>query len=108
MNTGYPSAHGLYDPAFEHDACGVGFVANIDGHRSHTIIRQGLAAAANLCHRGAVSADGLTADGAGIMTQVPRKLLAIELERGGFQVDEADIAVGMIFFPRVHLPARER
>ena len=108
MESSLPPGFGLYDPAFEHSSCGVGFVANIDGRRTHHLVKQGLTAGANLAHRGAVSADGLTADGAGVMTQVPRKLLTRELERGGFSIEEADVAVGMIFFPRVHLPARER
>lgn len=108
MNTELPAASGLYDPIHEHDGCGVGFIARVDGVASHHILQLGLTAAANLAHRGAVSADGQTADGAGILTQVPRKLLARELRSAGFRIDEADIAVGMIFFPRAHAPVRER
>src|SRR5258708_15495978 len=66
-----PAQQGLYDPANEHDACGVGFVANIKGARSHAIIEQGLLILKNLTHRGAVGADPLAGDGAGILIQVP-------------------------------------
>jgi glutamate synthase domain-containing protein 1 len=108
MNTELPGAHGLYDPCHEHDGCGVGFVARIDNVPSHHLLKLGLTAAGNLAHRGAVSADGSTADGAGVLTQIPRKLLARELRASGFKVDEADLAVGMIFFPRANAPVRER
>jgi glutamate synthase domain-containing protein 2/glutamate synthase domain-containing protein 1/glutamate synthase domain-containing protein 3 len=108
MNRELPQADGLYDPSHEHDGCGVGFVARSDGAASHNVLQLGLTAASNLAHRGAVSADGQTADGAGILTQLPRKLLCRELRLAGFAIDEADVAVGMIFFPRSHAPARER
>ena len=67
----YPRPHGLYDPRNEHDACGVGFVAHIKGERSHTIVEQALQILANLDHRGAVGADPLLGDGAGILIQLP-------------------------------------
>ena len=66
-----PAAQGMYDPANEHDACGVGFVAHIKGKKSHEIIQQGLKILENLDHRGAVGADPLMGDGAGILIQVP-------------------------------------
>src|SRR5258706_10047378 len=66
---------GLYDPANEHDACGVGFVANIKGRKSHEIIRRGLQILVNLDHRGAVGADPLMGDGAGCLIQMPDRLL---------------------------------
>src|SRR6266571_3060182 len=66
---------GLYDPRNEHDACGVGFVANIKGRKSHDIIQRGLQILVNLDHRGAVGADPLMGDGAGIMIQMPDALL---------------------------------
>ena len=69
---------GLYDPTFEHDACGVGLVANIDGHRSHKIINQGLGALCHLVHRGAAGADPETGDGAGITIQIPDSLFRFE------------------------------
>ena len=71
---GLPQPQGLYDPAHEHDACGVGFVANIKGRKSHAIVEQGLQILRNLTHRGAVGADPLAGDGAGILIQIPDKL----------------------------------
>ena len=65
------AAQGLYDPSQEHDACGVGFVAHIKGEKSHTIVEQGLNILRNLNHRGAVGADPLMGDGAGILIQIP-------------------------------------
>ena len=66
-----PERQGLYDPANEHDACGVGFVAHIKGQKSHSIVEQGLQILKNLDHRGAVGADPLMGDGAGILIQIP-------------------------------------
>jgi glutamate synthase (NADPH) large chain len=66
-----PAAQGLYDPRNEHDACGMGFVANIKGRKSHDIVEKGLKVLDNLSHRGAVGADKLQGDGAGILIQVP-------------------------------------
>ncbi len=71
----------LYRPEYEHDACGTGFVADLSGRPSHQIIRYALEAVVNLTHRGAVAADAKTGDGAGITIQLPRRLLARELER---------------------------
>jgi glutamate synthase (ferredoxin) len=91
----------LYDPQFEHDACGVGFVANLTGSANHQILVTALEALGNLLHRGAVDADGLTGDGAGVLTQLPRKLFAREIERRGFmRPHPEDIAAGMLFLPR--------
>ena len=91
---------GLCVPLFEHDSCGVGFVASTGG-RSHQIVERALEAVANLTHRGAVSADGKTGDGAGVLTQIPHRLLALELRRRGVRIDgHADLGVGMIFLPR--------
>ena len=70
-----PRRQGLYDPMHEHDACGVGFVANIKGIASHTIVEQGLQILQNLTHRGACGCDPLTGDGAGILVQVPDAFL---------------------------------
>ena len=72
---GLPEKQGLYDPRNEHDSCGVGFVANIKGLKSHNIIHQGLQILVNLDHRGAVGADPLVGDGAGCMIQIPDALL---------------------------------
>ena len=67
--------YGLYDPRFEHDSCGVGFVCNIKGKRSNNIIRQGINVLHRLSHRGAVGADPKTGDGAGILIQIPHSFL---------------------------------
>ncbi|HET7567422.1 MAG TPA: glutamate synthase large subunit [Gaiellaceae bacterium] len=75
-----PHASGLYDPAYEHDACGIAFVARLDGAASHETVRRALTALANLEHRGASGADADSGDGAGIMVQVPDRLLREELE----------------------------
>src|SRR5487761_2668348 len=72
---GYRAGPGLYDPRNEHDSCGVGFVVNIKGQKSHDIIRRGLQILVNLDHRGAVGADPLVGDGAGCLIQIPDRLL---------------------------------
>jgi glutamate synthase (ferredoxin) len=91
----------LYDSQFEHDACGVGFVANLKASASHAILGTALEALGNLLHRGAVDADGLSGDGAGVLTGLPRRLLAREIERRGFLRPHAeDLALGMFFLPR--------
>jgi len=74
-NIGIPKKQGLYDPRFEHDACGVGFVANIKGNKSHEIVQQALTILANLDHRGAVGCEPNTGDGAGILMQMPDAFL---------------------------------
>jgi glutamate synthase (NADPH/NADH) large chain len=78
-----PERQGLYDPANEHDACGVGFVAHIRGQKSHSIIEQGLLILNNLDHRGAVGADPLMGDGAGVLIQLPDALFREEMGRTG-------------------------
>ena len=94
----YPPANkGLYDPAFEHDACGVGFVVDMHGRRSHSIVEQGLTVLANLDHRGAQGAEKNTDDGAGILIQMPdsflREVVDFELPITGAY------AAGMAFLP---------
>ena len=74
-----PGGQGLYDPAFEHDACGVGFLANIKGRKSHAIVKSGLEILVNLDHRGATGAEANSGDGAGILLQVPHKFLKLIL-----------------------------
>ncbi|MGE5496886.1 MAG: hypothetical protein ACM3Q2_02385, partial [Syntrophothermus sp.] len=70
-NTFLPEPQGLYDPAFEHENCGVGFIAHIKGEKSHLIVRNAIRILENLSHRGACGCDPLTGDGAGIMIQLP-------------------------------------
>ncbi len=91
---------GLYDPRFEHDACGIGFVARLSGAPSHSILHQALTAVGNMVHRGAVAADGKSGDGAGVMTQIPRQFFARELELRNIRYPVDALAVGMIFLPR--------
>ena len=98
-----PGARGLYDPRNEHDACGVGFIANIKGVKSHRLIDQAIEILHNLTHRGACGCDANTGDGAGILSQVPEKFLRrvmrdkdVELPPGG------RFGVGMLFLPPDH------
>ena len=96
----FPEKQGLYDPRNEHDACGVRFVAHIKGEQSHAIVRQGLQVLENLTHRGAVGADPLAGDGAGILIQIPDRFLretcaALQLELPA----PGTYAVGMLFLP---------
>ena len=94
-------AQGLYDPRNEHDACGVGFVANIKGRKSHEIILNGLQILVNLDHRGAVGDDPLVGDGAGCLIQIPDALLRDWAEGAGHDLPEAGhYAVAMCFLPR--------
>ena len=97
-----PRPSGLYDPRFEHDACGVGFVARISGNPGHDIVAKAVEAVANLSHRGAVAADGKSGDGSGVLTQIPRKLLVREAERLGLgRLEDTDLlGVGMCFLPQ--------
>ena len=91
---------GLHDPAFEHDACGVGFVVNMHGAKSHEIVRQGLEILTNLEHRGACGCDPLTGDGAGILTQMPHGFMQWCAEAQGFALPKVgDYGVGNIFLP---------
>ncbi len=91
---------GLYDPRFEHDACGIGFVAQLSGAASHDILSMALTAVGNMAHRGGVGADGKSGDGAGVLTQIPRLFFARELVQLGISYPVEDLAIGMIFLPR--------
>lgn len=94
-------AQGLYDPRNEHDACGVGFVAHIKGKKTHEIISQGLKILENLDHRGAVGADSLMGDGAGILIQIPDELYRSEMQKKGIELPPVgEYGVGMIFLPK--------
>ncbi|MDP3133298.1 MAG: glutamate synthase subunit alpha, partial [Burkholderiaceae bacterium] len=95
--------HGLYDPANEHDACGVGFVAHIKGEKSHAIVAQGLKILENLDHRGAVGADALMGDGAGILIQLPDALYRDDMAKQGVTLPPVgEYGVGMMFLPKEH------
>jgi len=96
----FPKKQGLYDPAFEKDSCGVGFVMNMKGEKSHEIITQGLEILKKLEHRGACGADSATGDGAGILIQIPHKFFQVECKKSGIDLPEAGrYAVGNIFLP---------
>ena len=96
-----PQRQGLYDPANEHDACGVGFVAHIKNQKSHAIIEQGLLILKNLEHRGATGYDPLLGDGAGILIQIPDAFLRGEMARQGVPLPEAgEYGIGMCFLPQ--------
>jgi glutamate synthase (NADPH/NADH) large chain len=95
---GLPSKQGLYDPQFEHDACGIGFVANIKGKKSNDIVRQALTILTNLDHRGGQGSENNTGDGAGILIQIPHKFLSKECSKRNFYLPEpGEYGVGMVF-----------
>ena len=104
-----PGPYGLYDPRFEHDSCGVSFVANIKGVRSHELVHTGLVALTNLEHRGATGAEPDTGDGAGILVQVPDRFLrSVLAEQGVADLPPAGAyAVGMAFLPADHVAAEK-
>src|SRR3954463_16646217 len=98
---GLPAAQGLYDPALDKDSCGVGFIADIKGRKSHKIVEDALTILLNLEHRGAVGADPRAGDGAGILVQIPHKFFAKEAERLGLALPKPHAyAVGALFMPR--------
>jgi len=97
---GFPPKQGLYDPKFEHDACGIGFVVNIKGKKSHRIVEQALTVLQNLDHRGACGCEENTGDGAGILLQVPHAFFQHACDGLGFRLPEpGQYGVGMIFLP---------
>ena len=99
-SSGLPSAQGLYDPRHEHDACGIGFVANIEGRKSHDIVLKGIQILINLTHRGACGCDPQTGDGAGILIQIPHAFFERECSRLGFTLPApGEYGVGMVFLP---------
>ena len=105
-STGLPKPQGLYDPANERDACGIGFVANIKGQKSHDIILKGIQVLINLTHRGACGCDPETGDGAGVLIQIPHKFFVRECAELGFSLPEpGEYGVGMVFLP-VEKPER--
>jgi glutamate synthase (NADPH/NADH) large chain len=97
-----------YAPSQEHDACGVGLIAALDGKPRRDVVLAGIEALRAVWHRGAVDADGKTGDGAGIHLEIPQDFFAAAIERGGDRVRDGRIAVGMVFLPKTDLPAQER
>src|ERR1700742_4417420 len=96
-----PEASGMYDPALEKDSCGVGFIANIKGKKSHQIVEDALTILVNLEHRGAVGADPRAGDGAGILVQIPHAFFARKTKELGFMLPESgEYAVGALFMPK--------
>jgi glutamate synthase (NADPH/NADH) large chain len=97
MQTGLPEAQGLYSPINEHDNCGIGFVANIKGQKSHDIVTRGLEVLAKMDHRGATGADAKTGDGAGIQIQIPHEFIL----KTGIKVPEVgQYGTGLLFLPK--------
>ncbi len=99
---GLPEKHGLYDPANEKDSCGVGFIANVKGVRSHSIVRDACQALSNMDHRGACGCEPNTGDGAGIMTAIPDELMRSEAERlfGAELPEIGRYAIAQVFLPQ--------
>src|SRR5689334_8478614 len=100
IQTGPPPKQGLYDPAFEHDSCGVGFLVNIKGKKSNWVVRQALQILINLNHRGACGCENNTGDGAGILIQTPHAFLA-EVTKGSRVTlpSAGEYGVGMMYMP---------
>src|SRR5215213_5252767 len=99
----------LYRPEHEHDACGVGFIAQVDGKRSNQVLRYALQSLCNLAHRGAIDADAKTGDGAGVVTQIPHKLFAPWVAKLGHSLyADEDLGVGMVFLPHDNAYAQAR
>ena len=97
----FPEKQGLYDPRFEKDSCGVGFVCDIKGQKSHRIIEQGIEVLRRLSHRGAVGADPKTGDGAGILLQMPHQFLGKVASRSGIDLsDSGYYGTGLVFLPK--------
>ena len=98
---GRPPAEGLYDPSLEKDSCGVGFIANIKGKKSHQIVSDAMNILCNLEHRGAVGADPRAGDGAGILVQIPHAFFARKTKELGFTLPPpGQYAIGYLFMPR--------
>ena len=99
---------GAWSPAMEHDACGVGLVAAIDGKPSRQVVDMAIEALQAIWHRGAVDADGKTGDGAGIHLEIPGDFFGEHIARTGHSMDDGRLAVGMVFLPRTDMAAQER
>jgi glutamate synthase (NADPH/NADH) large chain len=99
---------GVYSPHMEHDSCGVGLVAAIDGKPRRDVVEKGIEALQAIWHRGAVDADGKTGDGAGIHLEIPLDFFRQHIARTGHDMDDGRLAVGMVFLPRTDTAAQER
>ncbi len=100
LNMPIPSEGTLHRPELEKDSCGVGFVAHIEGERSNKVLRYGLTSVCNMVHRGAVDADQKTGDGAGVLTQLPYKILMEDVAKLGYTLErESDLGVGVFYLP---------
>src|SRR5262245_38374891 len=98
--TGLPPRQGLYDPRFEHDSCGVGFIADLQGRKSHDLVDKAVAILINLQHRGACGCESNTGDGAGILLQLPDRFLQRAAAQAGIDLPAAGAyGVGMVFLP---------
>ncbi|PPA69271.1 glutamate synthase large subunit [Jeotgalibacillus proteolyticus] len=103
IKKGYPVPQGLYDPEQEHEACGIGMIANINGEKSHSIVQNAINILCNLEHRGGQSADTSTGDGAGILTQIPHRFFQKQCEKENIYLPrEGEYGVGMVFLPKDH------
>src|ERR1700745_1023645 len=99
----------LYQPEEEHDSCGVGFVAAINGERSNRVLRYGLTSACNMAHRGAMDADAKTGDGSGVLTQIPYKIFRKEVAKlGNTLYSDSDLGIGFAFLPHDNAYAQAR
>ncbi len=107
-NAALLEANHAYHPSWEHDGCGVGLVAAIDGAPRRQVVEAGIEALKSLWHRGAVDADGKTGDGAGIHVQIPQEFFKEHIRRTGHEPLDGRLAVGMIFLPRTDYEAQER
>ncbi|MEH6404389.1 MAG: glutamate synthase large subunit [Sneathiella sp.] len=106
-NANFLKENGLYDPAEEHDNCGVGLVANINGNATRAVVEAGIDALKAVWHRGAVDADGKTGDGCGIHVQIPQDFFKEHIMRTGHEPLDGKLAVGMVFLPRTDFEAQE-
>ncbi|HEY2112981.1 MAG TPA: glutamate synthase central domain-containing protein, partial [Dongiaceae bacterium] len=107
-NAAHLAATGLYDPADEHDACGVELIASLDGEPRRQVVAAAIAALKAVWHLGAVDADGKTGDGAGIHVQIPQDFFQDHIRRAGSVLGPGKLGVGMVFLPRTDLGAQER
>ncbi|HWG80178.1 MAG TPA: glutamate synthase large subunit, partial [Stellaceae bacterium] len=107
-NAAHLATAGLYDPGEEHDACGVGFVATLDGTPRRDVVEAGINALKAVWHRGAVDADGKTGDGAGIHVEIPQDFFREHVRHTGHEPGAGRLAVGTVFLPRTDLDGQER